>query len=154
MIVESGRVERIEEGFAWVICAGQVGCVRCAEGRGCGGGLLGRLLGDRLHRIRAVAGSQALQAGDRVEIGLDEAALLRGSLRVYGFPLLGMLGLPLLLRLFAAQSGDGSLVIASVVGLVAGLAVARHSSEKISRNPLYQPHIIRRVDGWCSAAEE
>ncbi len=150
MITESGRVERLEDGFAWVVCAGQSGCVRCAEGRGCGGGLLGRLLGDRLHRVRALPGGHALRAGDRVELGLQEAALLRGALRVYGLPLLGLIGLPLTVRLMTGMSGDGTMLIAALAGLAAGLMMARRGSTRLARDPLYQPHVIRRLDRPCA----
>lgn len=153
MIVESGRVERMQDGFAWVVCAGQVGCARCAEGRGCGGGLLGRMLGDRLHRVRALPGEHALRAGDRVELGLQEAALLKGALRVYGLPLLGLIGLPLVVRLVTGLSGDGPLLIAGLTGLAAGLAIAWRGSAQISRDPLYQPHVIRRLDSSCTRAD-
>lgn len=149
MIKETGRVERVEDGYAWVVCAGQAACARCAEGRGCGGGLLGRLLGDRLHRVRVLAGRHALQAGDRVELGLEESALLRGALRVYGLPLLGLLGLPLLVRVVTGLSADGPMLVAGLLGLAGGLVVARRGSSRIERDALYQPRVVRRLAPVC-----
>ena len=82
MLLETGRVEVVQEQFAWVACAARSDCQRCREGKGCGGGLLGRLLGDRLHRVRACHDGRALQTGDRVELGLAETALVRGAFKV------------------------------------------------------------------------
>jgi glycosyltransferase involved in cell wall biosynthesis len=86
------RAITAEEVVAWVACQRQVECQRCAEGRGCGGGVLGRLLGDRLHKIRAATGSVAVAPGDQVLIGLGEDVVLRAAAAVYLVPLLLALG--------------------------------------------------------------
>ena len=57
MITETGRVLQVEGEWALVACRRQVECARCAAGRGCGGGVLGKLLGDRLHHVRAATGA-------------------------------------------------------------------------------------------------
>jgi sigma-E factor negative regulatory protein RseC len=88
LITETGRVLEVEGEWAWVECRRQVECARCAEGRGCGGGLLGRLLGDRLHKVRAARGSVAVAPGDQVLIGLGEEVVLRAAAAVYLVPLL------------------------------------------------------------------
>ncbi len=149
MLQETGRVESVSEGFAWVVCASQSNCQRCREGRGCGGGLLGRLLGDRLHRVRAVTNGQTLIIGDRVELALSEAALVRGAVRVYGLPLAGFLLLPIAARWLFGLSGDFSLLALGAVGLLAGLTLARRHGAQVARDPQFQPVITRRLASIC-----
>lgn len=149
MIVEAGRVAQLQDDFAWVVCAAQANCTRCAEGRGCGGGLLGRLLGDRLHRVRALRGELALCEGDQVEIGLDEAAILKGALWIYGTPLAGLVGVPLMLRGVFAPESELFMLVAGITGFLAGLAVAKWRTDRLAMNPLFQPVITRRLEKQC-----
>lgn len=149
MLLETGRVETVQEQFAWVACVAQSDCQRCREGKGCGGGLLGRLLGDRLHRVRACHGGLVLQSGDRVELGLSEGALVRGAFKVYGIPLAGFLLLPGLLYLLAGVSNDFALLLAGLAGLSTGLWFARSSARRVGADPRFQPVIIRRLDPEC-----
>lgn len=150
MLLESGRVERVQDGFAWIVCASQTDCQRCREGKGCGGGLLGRLLGDRLHRVRAVNPEYALGPGDRVELGLQESALVRGALQVYGWPLAGFFLMPLIVAEFGPASNDFVLLFTALLGLLAGIAIAAYRARRVASDPRYQPVIIRRLDSDCS----
>ncbi len=150
MLLETGRVEAVQKQFAWVACAAQSDCQRCREGKGCGGGLLGRLLGDRLHRVRACHDGLVLETGDRVELGLSEAALVRGALQVYGIPLAGFLLLPALLGLLGGVSNDFALLFAGLGGLFAGLWFARRRARRVETDPRYQPVITRRLSPACS----
>ena len=153
MLRESGRVESVHDGFVWVVCAAQLDCKRCAEGRGCGGGLLGRLLGDRLHRVRALTRDQDLNAGDRVELSLSEAALLQGAFQVYGMPLMGFLGLPLVAFWLFGISDDFALLAAGIAGLVLGVVLARRFAAASASGRGFQPAITRRLSGQCLQAD-
>lgn len=150
MLLETGRVERVHARFAWVSCSAQTDCQRCREGKGCGGGLLGRLLGDRLHRVRAAHDGLALKPGDRVELGLSEGALLRGAVQVYGIPLAGFLLVPVLLATLLGTNNDLVLLLAGIAGLLAGLLLANWRAGRVERDARYQPMVIRRLDGPCS----
>lgn len=149
MLRESGRVESVHSGFAWVVCAAQLDCKRCAEGRGCGGGLLGRLLGDRLHRVRATSQVQNLAAGDRVELSLSELALVTGASQAYGLPLLGFIGLPLAAFWLFGISGDFLLLLTGLAGLLLGVLLARRLATGSSRGSRFQPVITRRLSNQC-----
>lgn len=126
MIIETARVLRVSGEAAWVHCDSHAGCQRCAEGRGCGGGVLGRLVGGRLREVRVDAAGFPLAAGDRVRIGLSETALLQSSLVMYLVPLLTMLAAALIAdRLIPPPWREAASVAAAVPGLLAGLALAR-----------------------------
>lgn len=146
MITETGRVLEIEGEWAWVACRRQVECARCAEGRGCGGGVLARLLGDRLHKVRAATGSVAVVPGDLVVIGLGEDVVMRAAAAVYLVPLL------LALAGGAAAAaltggGDPAAILGAAAGLILGLRWARGYGQRNAANAALQPVILRRTDG-------
>lgn len=144
MITETGQVLEVGSGHAWVACRRQVDCARCAEGRGCGGGLLGRLLGNRLHKVRAVTRELPVSPGDRVLIGLDEDAVLRAAAAVYLAPLLGALGGGL-----AAAAGlpgsEAAAVAAAAAGLLLGLGWAGRYSRRHATDPRFQPVVLEKL---------
>ncbi len=145
MITEAGRVLALEGDHAWVACKRQVECARCAEGKGCGGGVLGRLLGDRLHRVRAGTGGLALQVGDRVLIGLQEDAVMRAAFVVYLVPLVlavtgGLAG-------FSVAGADLAAALGAGAGLALGLGWARDFGRRHESDPRFQPVVLRQVTG-------
>jgi sigma-E factor negative regulatory protein RseC len=152
LITETGRVLEVEGAWAWVACRRQAECARCAEGRGCGGGILGRMLGDRLHKVRASTGAVAVAPGDQVLIGLGEEVVLRAAAAVYLVPLLLALGGAVAA---AALTGAGDLaaVPGAAAGLVLGLAWARGYSRRHGADASLQPVILRRTDAaGCAGA--
>ncbi|MFN2300889.1 MAG: SoxR reducing system RseC family protein [Gammaproteobacteria bacterium] len=142
MIEEQAEVTDIDGLHAWVACRAQQDCARCAAGNGCGGGILGRWLGDRLHRVRVVHQGE-IAVGDCVIIGLDERALLRAAAAIYGIPLLAMLA--------GAVTGqtlyghDAAALAGAAAGLAAGFAWVRVFSRKMARYRRFQPAVLRRV---------
>ncbi|MFU8821246.1 MAG: SoxR reducing system RseC family protein [Gammaproteobacteria bacterium] len=146
MITEIGRVTEVEGDWAWVACRRQVECARCAEGRGCGGGVLGRLLGDRLHKVRAATGTIAVQPGDQVLIGLGEDAVLRAAAAVYLVPLLLALAGGVAATALIG-GGDAAGIVGAIAGLLLGLGWARGFSRRNSANTSLQPVILRRAEG-------
>jgi sigma-E factor negative regulatory protein RseC len=146
LITETGRVLEVEGGWAWVACRRQLECARCAEGRGCGGGVLGRLLCDRLHKVRAATGSVVVAPGDQVIIGLGEDVVMRAAAVVYLVPLLAALaGALATWRL--GGGGDLAAVIGAGAGFVLGLGWARRYSGRHALDSSFQPVIVRRTDG-------
>ena len=142
MIEEQAEVTAIEGPYAWVTCRAQQDCARCAEGKGCGGGILGRWLGDRLHRVR-VTYQGDLGIGDCVVIGLDERVLFSLALLVYG--------LPLVLMFVGAALGHGwiggdvAAGVGMLVGLSVGFAWVHGFSRKMRLVRQFQPMVMRRV---------
>ncbi len=142
MITERARVVSLDGEFAWVESASQAGCARCAEGKGCGGSIFSRLLGERLHRIRALA-IPGLQAGDEVVLGLDEDGLVASALAAYLVPLLAMFAGAFLVFEIAGN-GDAGTLGGGVVGFVAGLVWLRRFSRRHAADARYQPRIVRQ----------
>ena len=152
MITETGRVLEVDGDWAWVACRRQVECARCAEGRGCGGGVLGRLLGDRLHKLRAATGSVTVAPGDLVLIGLGEDAVMRAAAAVYLVPLLAALAGGVAA---AILFGGGELVAiaGATAGLWGGFRWASAYSRRHAASTALQPVILRRADNaGCRAA--
>lgn len=138
MITEQAVVTRREGEQIEVRLLRESACGDCELSQGCGTGALGRLLGNRSRPLRLEC-SQPLQPGDRLELGLSEAALVRASLTIYGMPLLGML----LAGLAAALGGFGEVAVAlsSIAGLFAGVKFALWKSRRLERGRL-TPYII------------
>ena len=144
MITEPGTVTRVSGEFAWVRCEAQEGCRRCAEGKGCGGGLLGRLLGDRLRLVRVSRGDLALQAGDGVVIGLGETAVVRAAAVMYLVPLMTLFAGAVCMHGLTGGA-DPWVVAGGLGGLVAGLAIARRFGMRHDADPRYQPVVLGRL---------
>jgi sigma-E factor negative regulatory protein RseC len=107
---------------ALVDVAGGTDCPRCAEGRGCGAGLLGRRR-DRCIEVPVPPGAR-LVAGQDVNVYLDGPSLLGAAAVVYGLPLAGAV----LASVLAGYAGlaDGGTALTALAGLAAGLCVARY----------------------------
>lgn len=143
MIVETGRIVRVVDDAAWVESASRQDCARCAEGRGCGGGLLGRWLGQRLHRVQA-SNPSGFAEGSWVEMEMPESRLLLAALLVYLPPLFGMLvGSAIAAIGFAAA--EGIVVLAALLGLAGGMLVTRVAGGGMST--WASPRLVRRLDG-------
>ena len=149
MIRESATVLRVQGSMVWVSCRNQTGCQRCAEGRGCGGGLLGRLLGDRLREIRVVSDRKDLQVGDQVVIGLGDSVLLKASLVLYLMPLILMFVTAALFSFASKADGDISSVAGAILGLSAGLWLARRYGRRHNRDSLFHPRVLERTGHEC-----
>ncbi|MDQ2068291.1 SoxR reducing system RseC family protein [Natronospira bacteriovora] len=145
MILEQGRIVEAVGGHAWVEARSRSDCPRCAEGRGCGGGLIGRWLGRRLHRVRAYNPND-LPAGTWVELGLDERHLLLASILMYLPPLIGLVAVsavagPLL------GLGEGWVILFGIGGFLLGLAPLAYLARRGTPTALATPTVIRALPG-------
>jgi sigma-E factor negative regulatory protein RseC len=145
VITETGQVLEIEGSHAWVACRRQVECARCARGEGCGGGIIGKMLGDRLHRVRAATGGILVAPGDRVRIGLDEGAVMRAAFVVYLAPLAAAVVAAALA--WSLVGGDAAAALGAMAGLGGGLVWARRYSRGHEHDPRFQPVVLERVAG-------
>jgi positive regulator of sigma E activity len=114
----TGVVTRVEAGRARVECsvAHHPACGTCATGRGCG---WQRSSHPRQLEIDGRQGTRTLAPGDRLEVQIDDARLLRAACRLYLPPLAGLLAGPALLRVAGWEPGLTPL-LAAVFGLAAG----------------------------------
>jgi len=65
-------------------------CHRCLRGEGCGAGVFSQLFSRRSMEFD-LASDRVWQAGQRVRVGIISSGLARGSIALYGWPLLGFL---------------------------------------------------------------
>lgn len=139
MIHEPARVLRVAGDRAWVQCASQAGCQRCAEGKGCGGGLFTALLGTRLREIQ-VDNRAGARVGDRVLLALDERVILASALAAYGLPLLGLLCAGGIAAGLGGQ--DGLVALAAACGFAFGLLGGRWWSRRPGHRQRFAPVVL------------
>ena len=119
-----------------------VECARCAEGKGCGAGLLGSSAGSR--RVDAlITADLKVSAGDEVSLELAPKNLLRASLIVYGGPLSGAIVAALIA--YAAGLSDSYAALAAIAGLTAGLLLARRHLRSAGCLRRYTPMVVEQI---------
>lgn len=137
MLTESARVIRRDGNRVVLELQRGSACGHCEMSQGCGTGALGRLLGKRLRPL-VIETDQDYRPGDEVELALPEASLVRASLLVYGFPLLGMLLGGLLASAIGAS--DWLVAVAVFAGFLAGFVCAAFSTSRLEQRGM-APHI-------------
>lgn len=144
MVEIQATIVKIENTIAWVQASRKPSCSGCSE-TGCGISLLAGLLGRQapLYRARNDAGANV---GDKVLIGMDEAALLKGTLLLYM--------LPLVLLFVGAVGGnmlaDGALrdiyaAAGAAIGLLLGFAWLKMHSAEQGLEGKYLPVVLSRI---------
>ncbi len=149
MIEETGHIISRDGDYAWVETQRKSACSSCSASKGCGTGALSKFYANRFSRVRALNNIDAAP-GEAVVIGLQEEALVRGSLAVYGLPLLSLLLMALLGNAVAVEKGmqepDGLVALFGIAGLLLGFFLVRQFNQKISHDDRYQPVILRHYD--------
>ena len=146
MIEESARVVSVEDGIAWVETLRKSACDHCEANKGCGTATLSKVLGQSRTHVK-VLNPVGAKAGEQVIIGIEEKALVRGSMVIYAVPLISMIVFALggeALKPFIS-SGDGLTVLAGILGLAVGFGWVRRFAARIRLDEHYQPVILRRV---------
>jgi sigma-E factor negative regulatory protein RseC len=147
MIEEQAIVVGVEGDSARLEIKRNSPCGLCGSTGGCGASLWGRWFGQRSQGFFA-RNVLEVSVGEYVIIGVDESALLRGSLIAYLIPLL----LSCLMAWFGASlasaraTSDGYAVIGAMLGLLLGLAWARFHTAGKQQGPRYQPQMLRRAE--------
>lgn len=123
MNLPSGRVLSVTASLALVEVDAMPICQRCAAGRGCGAGLIAPQ--ESVRTVEAtIADTLRPVPGDRVNIELSAANVLRAAMLTYGLPLLLMLAAVMGGWLFTADLSDGLAIILAAVGLLLGFAIS------------------------------
>lgn len=127
---------------AVVEVASSIQCARCAAGKGCGAGLLGG--DDRPRRIDAlIAQNLDVCEGDHVRIELAPNNLLRASLIVYGWPLLGALAGASAAWLLA--KGDLGAALSALAGAAVGVLAGRLRLQRSGCLRAFTPVVTARI---------
>ena len=144
MIVEQGQVIEISEQFLWVETVRQSACQSCSARSGCGQSVLSQLMDEskqyKKNILRVAAGNSKAKPGDKVEVAINEDALIKMSLLVYGFPIL-------VLFLFSGiaqwyEFSDGTSVVFGVVGLLVAFVTVRQVMKRWSCDARYNPTLV------------
>lgn len=150
MIEEHAQVVELNAEGVWVETQRRTACGQCAANKGCGTATLAKVLGNKRSRVRALnPKSTVVAVGDEVIIGIDEQALVRGSLAVYALPLLSMFVLGLLGQVLSTQilidNVELMTIVFSIAGLLLGFFWVRRFTGNIASDERYQPVLLRQV---------
>lgn len=137
MIETRARVVRAGAGVALVEAQQQGSCGHCDTTKGCGKSAMGKLFSARSRQFEVID-SLGCRVGDEVSIGVQDGALLKGSIAVYMVPMFMLLAGAFL----GNRWGDGASVLCGAIGLAAGFAWARRYSAVNRGNPRFQPYIL------------
>lgn len=148
MIEETARVVQCQDHFAWVETRRKSACDHCSMQKGCGTGTLSKVFGEKRSRLKVINKVHA-KVGDNVLIGINESALLTGSLLVYLVPVLSLLGFALLGDLMAKQllidNPDLPAILFGVFGLGLSMWWVRRKTANLNHANHYQAVILRRL---------
>lgn len=147
MIEERGEVTAVEPPYAMVVTQRRSSCGSCTT-KGCGTATLSQLFATRSQALKVLNPVDA-RIGEQVVLGLEEGALLRGSLAVYMVPLLlmiagGVLGEALATTL-ALEITEYLSLPAAAAGLLAGLFWVRRFGRRIASDHRFMAVILRRA---------
>lgn len=147
MIEETAFVVAVEGDYALLQTQRRSACQSCSVKQGCGTSVLSRVVGQRSTQLR-VLNTLSAQVGDEVIIGLEENALVQGSLLVYSVPLLMLLLFAVLGEYWAKNHGLASewmVIISAALGFLLSMLAIRLGffGSKLSRR--IQPQMLRRV---------
>jgi len=128
MFTERGVITAVKHDVVVVLCRSKVDCQRCAEGKGCGGGILARWLGDRNYQIQAVYDQQILNPapGALAEISLPAQRLVKLAALTYGLPILLMVLVLLSVTQFFPKLHEVIQVILALLSLYGGFKLAAY----------------------------
>ena len=147
MIEETAVVKRVDDTGVWVETQRRSTCSSCAARSGCGTSVIAKVLGNRRSVIRVIS-KIVVHVGDQVVIGIDERALVRGSLAVYALPILLLLLGAVFGELGAKQglwtNAELASIVFGILGLASGLYWLRRFTQRIINDEQYQPIVIRR----------
>jgi len=151
MIEEQAVVVRVEPDKAYLEIVRHSLCGLCGQTRGCGVSLWGKLFGHQQEGFFAANEIDA-QPGDNVVVGVEEKALLAGSLVVYGVPLLLLLtGAVIGVFLAPAAAGkDLYPMLGAGIGLALSLLWLKGHAATHGMDTRYRPVILRRAENFTS----
>jgi sigma-E factor negative regulatory protein RseC len=149
MLEERATVVSVNDKDIWVEVKRQSTCGQCAANKGCGTATLQKVLGNKRNIFR-VTGDLSVIVGDEVVIGINEDAVVKGSLLVYALPIVSIITFALIgeavaSRIILSLDRDIASLLGAALGLVVSVLGLRWHSRKSSSHPNYQPVLLRHV---------
>lgn len=148
MIEQNATVVSQDKEFVWVQTERKSTCGQCAVQKGCGTAVLSEYFRARSQAV-AVLKTLSVSEGDKVVIGLEEEALIRGSLAVYSLPLVFMFVAGLVGETLSSQlliESEGLTVTFSLLGLLLGAIWLRRFGLSVKFDKRYQPVLLRHSE--------
>jgi sigma-E factor negative regulatory protein RseC len=145
MIEEQAVVVAVAGDRAHLEIRRNAACGLCGTTQGCGVSLWGRLFKRNRGGFWTANALQA-KVGEAVVIGIEEGALLAGSLTAYLVPLL-LVCVGAFVGNWAAVSRPGAdiaAVLGAMAGLLAGFVWVRFQTQRRGLDGRYQPVMLRR----------
>ena len=126
-------------------------CPRCAEGKGCGGGILAQAFANKTYQLTIhydAELSPAHHENELVQVGMNSNGLLIAALIMYLLPLVLLMSCA---ALFGALFGfdDQFTVTGAVIGLVVGVLISNRLSRKHIESGQSRPFIVEEPDKSC-----
>ncbi len=142
MIEESAVVVEVRGHQALLQTQRKSACQSCSVKSGCGTSTLSKVVGKRSSQF-VVENTLQVKPGDEVVVAIEENALVQGSMLVYLFPLLLMLGFGLLTEwLFANELLT---ILSALAGLLVSMWLVRYLLAISTLKQSIRPHLIRRI---------
>ncbi|MDH5483886.1 MAG: SoxR reducing system RseC family protein [Gammaproteobacteria bacterium] len=147
MIEETAIVVAVEGGDVLLQTQRRSACQSCRVKQGCGTSVLAKVVGQRSSQIR-IQNTLNAKLGDEVVLGLNENALVQGSLMVYALPLVMMLVFAVIAEYWASTQDMNTELLAilgAVLGFVSALMITRFYITNRRVKSAINPHMLRRV---------
>jgi sigma-E factor negative regulatory protein RseC len=149
MIEEEAIIIKTQGNYAWAETQRSTVCGQCSVAKGCGTAVVAKWYDAKRISVRVLNLIDA-KVGDSVVLGLDDNALLRGSMAVYLMPLFflfGALGLAAsIFSLLQIDYNDGAQAVSALLGLAAGIVWLKFYSFRIADDQRYQAVVLRKID--------
>ena len=146
MLVEWGIITNVRTHRITVNCRSKIDCVRSAEGKGCGGGILARWLGNRQYSIQAFYddSTQSPKIGDFVAIAVPAKRIVKLASIMYGIPLLLLVLFLVFQVTFFPGLSDLTVIAVAIMALFFGFKVANKLVEKANKRGLMLPSMLSK----------
>ena len=143
MLLETGKIVGVDADGLWVETHKASVCGQCSAQKGCGQSLLAGSVMKDMSCVKAYFGAEPSRVwvrGDSVEIGIDENALVFGTVISYLLPLIAMV----LGAVLGDWVGGGDIfsAVGALIGLALGGLLVRWHSALNSGNACYRAVVI------------
>ena len=150
MIEEKALIVETHDDVAWVETQRKSTCSSCQVQKGCGTSVLHKVLGQKRTRLK-VLNPDLFEVGDEIVLGLQENALIKGSLMLYAFPLFSMFVFAILgygvFSLYELEFTEGFEILFSLGGLISGFIWVSKYNKNIASDPNFQAVILSKTAG-------
>ncbi len=148
MIEETAIVVKCEGEFAWVEAQRKSACGQCGVNKACGTGTIAKIWSRKTTQMKAINKAQA-HVGETVLIGLQESALVQGSLIIYLLPIVSLVLFAIFGEQMAEQwqlaSAEATSIVFGIIGFVLAGILIKIFSRHIQSDVRYQPVILKRL---------